>query len=215
MRTARRCIPKAPKNSIWYLIDACFLVNKYLDETRTKDQGEIDSISAAKQYWKIIDQQLSKGQCKIFILDVCIAEAFKVLAKKRYQKSTLIKSAVEYNRTCAKMSEELRLTTKEAKRQNRTIRYHDIQTCSDIILGIDRFFEATYKRGGAGLGTVDLMLLSTGKYLMDFYGFTKADLFLITQDRVLYKIARSLNDLPKTFNPQEPKDNYKKVFISA
>jgi hypothetical protein len=214
MRTAIRCIPKTPKSTIWYLVDACFLVNKFFNEKRTRDRGEIDSITAAKQYWEIIDQQLAKGQCRIFLLDVCIAEAFKVLAKKRYQRSSLIRTAKEYNRIASKMSKELSLSSKEAKRTKRTIKYHDLQTCRDIIIGVDRFFEATYKRGGAGLGTIDLMLLSAGKYLMDFYGFSRSDLFMITQDRALYKIARSMNDLPKTFNPQESRDNFKKVFVT-
>jgi len=134
MRQERRCIPKNPKSIMWYLIDSCFLVNRYLDESRTNEKGEIDSITAAKQYWNIIDQQLEKGKCRILILDVCIAEAFKVLAKKRYQQSTLIKSAADYNKICGKLSKDLRISAKEVKQKVRIVRYHDIQTCRDIVV---------------------------------------------------------------------------------
>ena len=214
MRSERRCIPKLPKTPIWYLVDTCCLVNKYLDAGWATDQNEKDAILSAQEYWRVIDQQLGKRQCKIFLLDVCIAEAFRVLAKKRYQSTPFFKSKVDYNRTCDRMSKDLSLGSREAKRMDRNVQYHDIQTCSDIIIEVDRFFEAIFKRGGAGLRTVDLMLLSTGKYLMDYYGITKEDLFLITQDKELYRIARTLNDLPKAFNPQDPKDNHRKVFTT-
>ena len=55
---------------------------------------------------------------------------------------------------------DLRISAKEVKQKVRIVRYHDIQTCRDIVVGIDRFFEATYKRGGSSLGTIDLTRIS-------------------------------------------------------
>jgi len=78
---------------------------------------------------------------------------------------------------------------------------------------IDRFFEATYKRGGSGLGTIDLMLLSTAKYLMDYYGFTRTDLFIITLDKDLYKIAKSMNDIRRHSTHRRKKTTTRKYSL--
>jgi hypothetical protein len=211
-RTERRCIPKSPDYSIWYLVDANFLVNRYLDPRKISDKGERSRVNAAKLYWDIIDDQISQGKCKVFILDVCIAEAFKALAKKYFCNQPCITSPAEYNRTKNRLRTDVKLSSGMASRTHRTIRFHDIQTSRDIIIGVDRFFEKVHK-SQASVSIIDLMILSTAKYLVDFLGFSNKNLFIITHDNELYRLARSFNDLPKCFNPTKKQDASDKVYV--
>jgi len=81
----------------------------------------------------------------------------------------------------------------------------------DIVISVDRFFEKLYKTN-LHVGIIDLLLLATGKYLMDFYGFKRDELFIVTIDGSLYKLARSFQDVPPTFNPSLKTDAAERVF---
>lgn len=81
----------------------------------------------------------------------------------------------------------------------------------DIVISVDRFFEKLYKKT-LNVGIVDLLLLATGKYLMDFYGFGRDELFIVTTDNSLYNLARSLQDIPRAFNPTQRQDLASRVF---
>ncbi|MGA8477753.1 MAG: hypothetical protein WB696_07330 [Chthoniobacterales bacterium] len=59
---------------------------------------------------------------------------------------------------------------------------------------------------------VDLTILATGKYLIDFYGFSRSELFLVTIDKELYHLAKSYPDVPRAFNPTLDRDSAQKVF---
>lgn len=212
MRTIKRVIPIKPKARIWYLIDSNFLVNRYLDPTIIEDEKEKKLVRDAHNYWKVIDQQQKASLAIVFILDICIAETFKTLAKKYYLKPPVFPNVNKYNAVKRKLRRDLQLSIGEARKVSRNIKFHDIQTNRDIIIGVDRYFEKTLKNNYR-VGICDLLILSSSKYLLDFYGFSKSDLFIITQDSPLYKLARELNDIPNTFNPSEKADSHNKVFI--
>ncbi len=211
-RKAYRIIPRKPENRIWYLIDSNFLINKYLDSEYIQNPKEKKLVEDAHYYWSIIDEQIASSKATVLILDVCIAETFKNLAKKEYFKPCVFPDSNKYHRALRNLRKDLQLRIGEARRVNRKIQYHDIQTNRDIIIGVDRYFEQTYKKN-IRVTIIDLMILSTSKYLQDFFGFSKDDLFIITQDGPLYKLAKMIPDIPKTFNPSAPSDLYKKVFI--
>jgi len=80
---------------------------------------------------------------------------------------------------------------------------------------VDRFFEKNCKeyRKYGNTSIVDLLILSTAKYLIDFYGLPKKDLYIITQDDPLYKLAKSYADLPMVFNPSVAREAANKIFV--
>ena len=57
------------------------------------------------------------------------------------------------------------------------------------------------------------MILSTARYLIDFLGFDRARLFIITMDGPLYDLARLYPQLPAAFNPDRAADAANKIFI--
>jgi hypothetical protein len=105
----------------------------------------------------------------------------------------------------------MHLSAQKAKGTKRKIKFHDIQMSRDIIISVDRFFEKLYKKD-LHVGIVDLLLLATGKYLMDFYGFGRDELFIVTTDNHLYRLARSLQDVPPAFNPTHKRDSALSIF---
>lgn len=212
MRKANRCIPKKPPNQVFYLVDANVLIYKFIDATKINDQHEQKRAHTAQSYWNHIDAQRKAGLAKVFVLDVCIAEAFKTLSKKNYDKSGLFPYPANYKNACDRLRKEVQLTTKEARKSQRIVTFHDIQTNQDIIVGIDRFFEMTHKKKKR-VGVIDLLILSTAKYLTDFFGMNRDHIYIITMDGPLYDLARSYPELPSAFNPDRPTDNPMKVFI--
>lgn len=215
MPVKQRKIPINPSKKIFYLIDANFLVNKHLNQRNINSGDEKDRIIAAKGYWKIIDRQLENNMAQVYILDVCIAETFKVLAKKYYNSEPIFKNHSSYSHVCSKIRRNISLSPKEAKKYNRNIKYHDIQTNRDIIIGVDRFFENINRKKIKSIGIVDIMILSTARYLMDYFGINKNCIAIITQDNNLYKLACSYQNLPAAFNPHKKNDSYKKVFYNT
>lgn len=211
MRSKRRCITKEPKESCYYLVDANFLANKRINEKRIKKASEKKVVTCAKSYWKHIDKQLKEGKARVYVLDLCIAETFKVLAKK-YYKEGIFPSNQSYNSAKKQLHEDLHMPSKEARSSNRKIKYHDIQTTRDIIISVDRFFEKATKHYES-VKIVDLLILACSKYLIDFYGIKKEELFIITQDNKLHKLAKSYKDLPLVFNPHLVEDSADKVFV--
>ncbi|MEY3395624.1 MAG: hypothetical protein RL346_1860 [Verrucomicrobiota bacterium] len=149
---------------------------------------------------------------RVYVLDICIAETFKVLAKKYYNAENIFSNHSSYNNAKVKLHRDLHMPSKEARSSQRKVRYHDIQTNRDIIISVDRFFEKDLKMK-TKVSIVDLMILACSKYLIDFYGIKKEELFIITQDNKLYELARSYQDLPSVFNPHKDSDLAEKVFI--
>lgn len=67
---------------------------------------------------------------------------------------------------------------------NRIIKYHDVPTCRDIIIAVDRFFEL-FMRNKRKVQIADLIVVVTAKYLIDFYDIPKDYMHIITLDRDL------------------------------
>lgn len=212
MRSKRRCIPIRPANKIFYVVDANFLANKRINEKQIQSPSEQGRVISAKKYWSVIDKQLDEGLAMVYVLDLCIAETFKVLAKKYYNNESIFKNHTSYTYAKRKLHEDLHLSSKKAKASVRSIKYHDIQTNRDIVISVDRFFEKACKQK-SNVSVVDLMILATSKYLIDFYGIDRDDMKLITQDCPLYELAKSYQDLPVTFNPSYNIDSAEKVFV--
>lgn len=211
MTRRKRVIPRRPTSCNYYLIDANFLVNRYLKPAAMTDIRERERITLALAWWAEINPQLDAGRAKVYVPDICIAEAFKTLAKKNYEQG-IFKYPVYYKNARDALRKDIHLPQREARKQRRVIRFHDVDTTRDVVISVDRFFEKAYKLK-VSVGIVDLLLLATAKYLTDFFGFTDDELFVITMDGPLYKLARSMSDVPYTFNPLRPEDAPGKVFV--
>src|SRR5262244_2065548 len=83
MPKARR-ITRKPEGKNYYLVDANFLANRVIPVAIVTDSRERDRVQRSQNWWREIDRQLTTGHALVYVPDVCIAEAFKVLAKKYY-----------------------------------------------------------------------------------------------------------------------------------
>ena len=112
---------------VYYLVDANFLANRHINETKVNDAKEQHQIKCAKEWWKEIKNQLKNDQARVYILDICIAEAFKVLARKYYNNEDIFANPGSYAHARGALAKDLTLSAKEAKKSIRSIKYHDIQ----------------------------------------------------------------------------------------
>jgi hypothetical protein len=212
MRNTNRCIKKRPKELIYYLVDANFLLFRFVNPRKITDSNEKRRAELARHYWKQIDAQMHQHSCKVLILDICIAEVFKTFAKKYYDKAGIFPKSVDYRNAREGLRNMVQLGARDASKTTRVIRCHDIQTNRDIVLGVDRYFEKVHKHKRK-VSIVDLLILSTAQYLIDFLGFDRDRISIITMDGDLYKLARSVKQLPAAFNPENPQDLASKVFV--
>ena len=84
MAKQKRKISVVNDDKKYYLIDANFLANRHINPNKVNDDGEKQRIKSAQEWWGNINKQLEQDQARVYVLDLCIAEAFKVLAKKYY-----------------------------------------------------------------------------------------------------------------------------------
>lgn len=214
MSRQKRKITVTENKKNYYLIDANFLVNRHINADRVNEPREQHQIRCAKAWWNQIKKQLKNDQARVYVLDICIAEAFKVLARKYYNNEAIFANYSSYSNARIALARDLTLSSKEAKQSTRSIKYHDIQTNRDIIISVDRFFEKSCKEQNklGKTSIIDLLILATAKYLVDFYGIPKDELYIVTQDNPLYKLAKTYADLPMVFNPAVTRDHADKVF---
>ena len=97
------------------------------------------------------------------------------------------------------------------KSQQRHIRYHDVSASRDIIIAVDRFYEA-FMKAKKNVGIVDLILVATAKYLMDFHDAQRSQLHIITMDNALWSGTKKITELPNAYDPTQPADSFEKVF---
>ena len=64
-----------------FLVDANFMAMKYIPEKYAPNDREKERITSCKEWWAAIDNLVDARKATVYIPDVCIAEAFKVLAK--------------------------------------------------------------------------------------------------------------------------------------
>lgn len=207
-----RKIPKNPPKSRrnYFLADASFLAEKYLPIGGAPTPADAQRTRECHTWWREIDRQVASERARVYIPDVCIAEAFKVLAKKYYQDNVL---ASPYDLKVARdrLSDDITLTHKQLKKQKRYIPYHDLPTTRDVIVSIDRFYELFLKHNFS-VGVVDLILVASAKYLMDFHDAERAQLHIVTLDRPLWRGTKKVTELPNAYDPTQPTDTFSRIF---
>jgi hypothetical protein len=205
-------IRKINRNSLnnFYLIDACFLANRYIPLQKLRPY-ERDRVEKCQKWWAEIDSQLNARRAIVYVPDICIAEAFKVLAKKYYREKAF-SSAVAYNQARKRLSRDITTSPRQLKAFKRKIKFHDISTSRDVIIAVDRFLEVFMKKR-LDASLPDLIILATAKYLIDFYRIPAERLFIVTLDGALHKGSRKLPDIPSAFDPTKNNETADKVFI--
>ena len=195
----------------YYVIDANFLVNKYILPTRAPNRYQRRRIEKCLDWWTEIDQQVNSDKGRVYIPDLCIAEAFKVLAQKYYVDRWFPTSST-YSNAKKRLTKDITIDAKELAKYNRKIKYHDISTSRDLIIAVDRFFEVFFK-SQLKVSLPDLILLVTAKYLTDFYDVPTKRIHIITLDRQLRSGAKLIQELPYVYDPTQTEDEVNKVFI--
>ena len=212
----------------YYVVDANFLANKFIPVTCAPAGKQQTRIEACMDWWREIDAQLRARDARVYVPDVCIAEAFKVLAKKYYREKWF-RFPAQHKSARDRLSKTLRITSKTLRAKEREIRYHDIETNRDIIIAVDRFYEVINKakqqpkpKPGqttppqprpVEVSVPDLLILSSAKYLMDFYDIPRERLHIVTLDRGLRTATQSIQELPNTYDPTLSDDAAARIFV--
>ena len=201
--------PSPDKN--YYIIDASFLVNKYIPPNRTPDTRQKTRLEKCIEWWTEIDNQIRANKARVYIPDICIAETFKVLARRYYDK--WFHNHPEYSKARKRLTEDITIPDKMLRAPIRQIKYHDISTSRDIIISVDRFYEV-FNKEGLAVELPDLVILATAKYLMDFYDIPKNRLHIVTCDKNLRNGSKKIYELPNAYDPTITSVGRKRVFIS-
>ena len=211
MARIRKIYRNLIRDKNYFVIDANFLANKYIPPNRAPNPQEETRIQKCLEWWNEIDAQLNINKARVYIPDLCIAETFKVLARRYYDR--WFHNHSEYSKARKCLIEDITLSDKILRAPIRQIKYHDISTSRDIIISVDRFYEVFHKKGLA-VELPDLVILATAKYLMDFYDIPKNRLHIVTCDRKLRDGAKKIQELPHVYDPTTPKDDRSRVFKS-
>lgn len=203
-------IPEHGKN--YYVVDACFLVNKHIEARYAPNDHQKERLVACQEWWAEIDAQLKAHHARVYVPDICIAEAFKVLAKKRYREHWLTSGA--YAKAKKQLSKDVTTSVKELKKYDRNVAYHDISTHRDIIIAVDRYFEL-FEKHKKNASIADLILVATAKYLMDFFDIPKEQLHIITLDDHLREGIGKATELPRAYDPSLHTHRAARVFRDA
>jgi len=197
-----------PRN--YYLVDANFLVNKHIPAKLAPAGRERERLTACKEWWQQIDSQLDNGFARVYVPDICIAEAFKTLAKKYYGERWF-RTATSFSAAKRRLSEDVRTPNKTLRSLTRKVRFHDISTNRDIIISVDRFFER-FQKNGKHVQIVDLVLVATAKYLIDFFDVPKDFLHIVTLDNALRTGIAQISELPNAYDPTHASHRARFVF---
>jgi predicted nucleic acid-binding protein len=204
-------IARVPARRNYYLVDANFLANKHIPRDAAPEARDRERIAACRAWWDEIDNQLDSGLARVYVPDLCIAEAFKVLAKKHYRERWFKKHS-DFDMARRRLSDDIRMPTKELKKSARDVRFHDISTNRDIIISVDRFFELFMKHG-KHVQIVDLVLVATAKYLMEFFDIPRDSLYIVTLDAPLREGIAKAGDLPNAYDPTLASHRADVVFV--
>jgi predicted nucleic acid-binding protein len=210
MTRVRRITRNPSHGRNYYLVDANFLANKHLPAMRAPGSHEHDRIIACQEWWLEIDRQLDAGLARVFVPDLCIAEAFKVVAKKHYREKWF-PTYREFRKVRDRLSDEIRTPPHVLKHFDREVRFHDISTNRDIVISVDRFLEL-FLKNGKNVQIVDLILAATAKYLMEFYDIPRDRLHIVTLDTALREGINKATDLPNAFDPTLKQHRVQAVF---
>jgi predicted nucleic acid-binding protein len=195
-----RFIYRNPTDKNYFVVDANFLANKFIDLKFVPEEPakQKQRIRDCQKWWVEIEKMVNTNQARVYIPDICIAEAVRVLAKKYYREGWFKK--YDLYKARGDLYKLIRMTHKQLRRANRKVKYHDISTNRDIIVSVDRYFELTEIKK---LSTTipDIMVLAVAKYIMDFYDIPKEKLFIITSDADLIKLTKYTSELPSPHDP--------------
>ncbi len=206
-----RKINRAPSpHKNWYVVDANFLANRFIPESRAPIGRDRERIELCNEWWDEIEDQLETGVARVYIPDICIAETFKTLAKKYYREGWF-RSSQDFNYYRRKLRETITIPRKDLRRAHRKILYHDVESNRDIIVAVDRFYELFFK-AGKNVQLPDLLVVATAKYLMDFFDIPRSNLHIVTLDRQLRDGAKKIPELPNTYDPTISNDRATVVF---
>jgi predicted nucleic acid-binding protein len=197
----------------YYLVDSNFLANKHIQSRYAPTERDKVRLEACHAWWKQIDEQLDSGYARVYTPDICIAEAFKVLAKKYFREGWFPNPAA-YGAAKRGLSRDVSTPDRHLRAQRRDVRFHDISTNRDIIVSVDRFFEI-FHRHGKNVGVVDLILVATAKYLIDFYDIPKQMLHVVTLDNALREGLAKITEVPNAYDPTRPFHRAELVFEYA
>jgi hypothetical protein len=204
-----RRIEKKPSGTNYFLVDACFLANRYIP-TDNLSNHERDRVEKCQKWWQEINAQQERKKAIVYIPDICIAEAFKVLARK-YYRDRVFSTPAAYGAAKRKLSQDITISVETLKKSNRPIKYHDISTSRDIIISVDRFLEVFMKKR-LKISVPDLIVLAVAKYLIDFFRIPRSNLFIVTTDNNLHKGSRCFPYIPRAHDPTKANERAEKVF---
>lgn len=195
----RRYIDRKPAGKNYYLVDANFLANRVIPVASVANERERKRVQRSHDWWAEIDKQLASGHALVYVPDVCIAESFKVVAKKYYV-DKYFRRPIDFKNARDRLGTFLRTTPKTLRGSKRHIKVHDLPTSRDIVIAVDRFYEFFLKKG-LSAGVVDLFILATAKYLVDFFAVPQERLHIVTLDNALWRGSKAIQDVPSAFNP--------------
>lgn len=101
--------PNPGKN--YYLVDANFLANRFIPPESVPNANQRDRIKRCNEWWDEIEKQLKHNKARVYIPDICIAETFKVLAKKYYEEKWF-KTPTDLNNARKKLRDFISVPTK-------------------------------------------------------------------------------------------------------
>jgi hypothetical protein len=185
----------------YYLVDANFLVNRFIPPDVAPDAQQRIRIDRCNEWWEEIQAQLKRNKARVYVPDICIAESFKTLAKKYYE-DKWFKRPADLNNARIGLGKFVAVPPKTLKATRREIKVHDISTTRDIIISVDRFYELFH----------DLIIVATAKYLIDFYDIPRDRLHMVTLDTGLWEGTTKIQELPNAYNPAHASDGANRVF---
>lgn len=201
--------PSGEKN--WFVVDACFLANRFIPVSRAPSGKERSRIERCEEWWNEIEEQIARKHARVYIPDMCIAEAFKVLAKKYYQDHWFRSSQdYTYYRNC--LRKRVSIPTHDLRKAGRYIGYHDVPSSRDIVVAVDRFYELFFAHGKK-VSVPDLIVVATAKYLIDFYDAPRDFLHIVTLDKQLRDGSKKIPELPNAYDPTVRSDASGQVFL--
>lgn len=203
-------IPTGSKN--FYVVDANFLANKYIQPYFAPNDRHKARIEQCLDWWEEIDEQIWDYKARVYIPDICIAETFKVLAKKYYMEKWFTTST-DLNNARSRLIRDITTPPQALRRKDRFIEYHDISTSRDIIISVDRFFEV-FMKYNLEVSLPDLIILATAKYLIDFFDLPKRFLHIVTLDRNLRTGSIQIQEIPNAYDPTLASDSRDIVFFT-
>ena len=201
--------PKDGKN--YFLVDANFLTMKYISSNIAPNSKEKNRIDKCMEWWNEINSQLRNGKARVYVPDICIAETFKVIAKKYYE-DKWYKTSSAMDNARRRFRRDIVNKPKTLRSANRIIKFHDLPTSRDVIISVDRFYRLFMKHNKK-VQLPDLIIVGSAKYLIDFFDIQKNRLHIVTLDKALWEGTKKINELPNAYDPVQPSDYKDRIFI--